>query len=169
MVGLRGELSRPSDPRGPPPACPPRPLPLPPLTAGLAFPHPSLLQRKGPEQCTCCRGCGETECLWCHGTGAMTVGDTLFCSEQGCKPCPVCHGSVSAAELNGHPASNPTHIEEESTWCALHAPYQCFFLPCACAGRVQVRALPRHRQAGSVDGAGRLPYLLLAPLTLTQL
>jgi hypothetical protein len=25
----------------------------------------------------------------------MTLGDTLFCSEQGCRPCPVCAGSVS--------------------------------------------------------------------------
>lgn len=42
--------------------------------------------------CTCCLGSKELECTWCHGTGVMTVGDQLFCSDQGCRPCPVCSG-----------------------------------------------------------------------------
>jgi hypothetical protein len=27
------------------------------------------LQRKRPAECDCCNGSGETECIWCHGTG----------------------------------------------------------------------------------------------------
>lgn len=55
-----------------------------------------LLQRKRPELCDCCHGQGDRECLWCHGTGVMTVGDLLFCDDnEGCRPCPVCHGSGS--------------------------------------------------------------------------
>ena len=54
-----------------------------------------LVQRKRPERCDCCAGSGERECAWCHGTGAMTVGDTLFCTHEGCRPCPVCRGNVS--------------------------------------------------------------------------
>lgn len=46
-----------------------------------------------PESCEPCRGSGLIECTWCHGTGALTVGDTLFCSSEGCKTCPVCHGT----------------------------------------------------------------------------
>lgn len=53
-----------------------------------------VLQRKRPERCECCSGSGERECPWCHGTGAMTVGDTLFCTHEGCRPCPVCKGGV---------------------------------------------------------------------------
>ena len=52
-----------------------------------------FLQKKRPEKCECCAGSGERECFWCHGTGAMTIGDTIFCSEGGCQHCPVCNGS----------------------------------------------------------------------------
>ncbi|KAL4433782.1 hypothetical protein ABPG75_000223 [Micractinium tetrahymenae] len=41
------------------------------------------------QKCECCRGTGEQECNWCHGT----VGDVLYCSEGGCAPCPVCRGT----------------------------------------------------------------------------
>lgn len=47
------------------------------------------------EQCPCCRGSREQECNWCHGTGAMTIGETLYCSNTGCAPCPVCRGTGS--------------------------------------------------------------------------
>lgn len=50
-------------------------------------------ERRRPQQCTSCKGSGETECSWCHGTGHMTVGDQLYCSSTGCHPCPVCHGT----------------------------------------------------------------------------
>lgn len=44
-------------------------------------------------KCDCCRGSGDQECNWCHGTGAMTIGEMLYCSEGGCTPCPVCRGT----------------------------------------------------------------------------
>lgn len=53
----------------------------------------SQTERNKVEQCECCGGSGELECGWCHGTGAMTVGDVLYCSEGGCAPCPVCRGT----------------------------------------------------------------------------
>lgn len=42
--------------------------------------------------CGCCQGTGEEECSWCHGTGALMVGDTLFRSADGGSHCPVCKG-----------------------------------------------------------------------------
>lgn len=42
--------------------------------------------------CSCCQGSGEEECAWCHGTGAMMVGDTLFRSSDGKSHCPICKG-----------------------------------------------------------------------------
>lgn len=64
-----------------------------PVPARVCSPAPPAPpQRKRPERCECCSGSGERECVWCHGTGAMTVGDTLYCSETGCSPCPVCRG-----------------------------------------------------------------------------
>lgn len=47
-------------------------------------------QRSRPCPCECCRGSGEVECSFCHGTGALTLGDTLYCSDTGCQPCPAC-------------------------------------------------------------------------------
>jgi DnaJ-class molecular chaperone len=45
------------------------------------------------EECSTCQGRGEIECEWCHGTGALTVGDVIFCdTSTGCKPCVVCKG-----------------------------------------------------------------------------
>ena len=35
------------------------------------------------------------------GAGAMMVGHERFCSlEQGCKPCPVCNGTVISVTIN---------------------------------------------------------------------
>ncbi|KAI8467111.1 MAG: hypothetical protein J3K34DRAFT_45565 [Monoraphidium minutum] len=42
--------------------------------------------------CSCCTGSGESECRWCHGTGAMMAGDTFLRSEDGSSHCPVCKG-----------------------------------------------------------------------------
>ncbi|KAF8065923.1 hypothetical protein HT031_002984 [Scenedesmus sp. PABB004] len=47
--------------------------------------------------CTCCQGSGEEECAWCHGTGALMVGDTLFRSAAGGSNCPVCKGKGHVA------------------------------------------------------------------------
>lgn len=56
--------------------------------------HPlGLTQRRKPSECSLCSGSGEVECQFCHGTGVMTVGDRLFCNNQGCHACPVCKGS----------------------------------------------------------------------------
>lgn len=56
-----------------------------------------------PERCADCRGTGELECRFCAGTGSMTVGDTLYCSETGCSPCPVCGatGDVRCGSCSG--------------------------------------------------------------------
>ena len=35
---------------------------------------PPALQRNKVELCQCCRGSGERECEWCHGTGTHAVG-----------------------------------------------------------------------------------------------
>lgn len=53
----------------------------------------SQSERNKVERCEPCGGTGECECGWCHGTGAMTIGDVLYCSEGGCAPCPVCRGT----------------------------------------------------------------------------
>ncbi|KAL6779391.1 hypothetical protein ACKKBG_A12150 [Auxenochlorella protothecoides x Auxenochlorella symbiontica] len=45
-----------------------------------------------PMLCECCDGKGELECSWCHGTGVMTLGDTLYCSDGGCSLCIICKG-----------------------------------------------------------------------------
>lgn len=47
--------------------------------------------RKG-KVCTCCNGAGTQECSWCHGTGMLMIGDTMFCSTSGSCKCPVCAG-----------------------------------------------------------------------------
>lgn len=51
-----------------------------------------MSEGRRPEQCDSCRGSGEYECSWCHGTGVMTIGDTIYCNHEGCKSCPVCRG-----------------------------------------------------------------------------
>ncbi|GAX78657.1 hypothetical protein CEUSTIGMA_g6095.t1 [Chlamydomonas eustigma] len=59
--------------------------------------HLDLLWKIGkkprPESCTCCKGSRERECDWCHGTGVLTIGDSILCStaEHNSK-CPVCKG-----------------------------------------------------------------------------
>lgn len=55
----------------------------------------SVSQRGRPRPCECCRGSGERECAWCNGVGVLTLGETLFCSDQGCTSCPVCSGTGS--------------------------------------------------------------------------
>ncbi|KAL6763952.1 hypothetical protein V8C86DRAFT_2484611 [Haematococcus lacustris] len=48
-----------------------------------------IAKSRKPESCSCCNGTGEKECDWCHGTGFMTVGDTIF-TNPGSNQCPVC-------------------------------------------------------------------------------
>jgi len=54
--------------------------------------------------CDQCGGTGEIECPYCHGTGALTVGDVLFCDNTGCKKCVVCRsgsGLVQCTKCRG--------------------------------------------------------------------
>jgi hypothetical protein len=53
-----------------------------------------FVQEKAPRPCKCCSGERSVECEFCHGTGAMQLGDTLYCSDTGCSVCPVCRGVV---------------------------------------------------------------------------
>ena len=79
----------------------PPPQPASPRPAALqrSRPYPPVLdaQRGRPRPCECCRGSGERECAWCNGVGVLTLGETLFCSDQGCSSCPVCRGTVRAS------------------------------------------------------------------------
>uniref|UniRef100_A0A7S3RA86 CR-type domain-containing protein n=1 Tax=Dunaliella tertiolecta TaxID=3047 RepID=A0A7S3RA86_DUNTE len=50
------------------------------------------MKRQKAETCNCCQGSAETECEWCHGTGVMMLGDTIYVNAQGTKPCPICKG-----------------------------------------------------------------------------
>lgn len=63
------------------------------LASHLQLVYDATEKRSKVEPCGTCRGSGEQECNWCHGTGAMTIGDTLYCSNGGCAPCPVCRGT----------------------------------------------------------------------------
>eukprot|EP01023_Acetabularia_acetabulum_P021048 TRINITY_DN21003_c0_g3_i2.p3 TRINITY_DN21003_c0_g3~~TRINITY_DN21003_c0_g3_i2.p3 ORF type:complete len:157 (+),score=11.11 TRINITY_DN21003_c0_g3_i2:155-625(+) len=48
---------------------------------------------KQSQMCGCCKGCGQQECDWCHGTGVLTVGDTLLCDTvASSSKCAVCKG-----------------------------------------------------------------------------
>ena len=56
-----------------------------------ALPVPA--QASKPTPCSTCRGSGEEECQWCHGTGFMMVGDQMFNSTaSSAGGCPVCKG-----------------------------------------------------------------------------
>jgi hypothetical protein len=55
------------------------------------------VQDKAPTACRKCNSEGTTECQFCHGTGVMQLGDTLYCSNTGCSVCPVCNGMVRSA------------------------------------------------------------------------
>mmetsp|Transcript_5187 Transcript_5187/g.11312 ORF Transcript_5187/g.11312 Transcript_5187/m.11312 type:complete len:163 (-) Transcript_5187:1596-2084(-) len=53
-----------------------------------------IRKTRSAEACSECKGAREKECDWCHGTGVMTVGDTLFCSTSThSSKCPVCRGT----------------------------------------------------------------------------
>lgn len=128
------------------------------------LPFSALQQRSKVEQCSCCRGSGDKECDWCHGTGAMTLGDTLYCSEGGCTPCPVCRGTVRPCGLpfvlGSRDAVLPaccsyTRAGHQGRYRELRVqpasnPARCL-LPLA--GRLQVRELPRHRAARQLAAA----------------
>ncbi|KAK9843795.1 hypothetical protein WJX81_006767 [Elliptochloris bilobata] len=61
-------------------------------------------KRRKPVPCDCCDGSGEKPCSWCNATGAMRIGEHVFCSlETGCKPCPVCNskGAVKCSHCKG--------------------------------------------------------------------
>mmetsp|Transcript_59318 Transcript_59318/g.120581 ORF Transcript_59318/g.120581 Transcript_59318/m.120581 type:complete len:153 (-) Transcript_59318:171-629(-) len=48
-------------------------------------------KRDRPQVCSSCSGSGECECPWCHGTGVLTLGDSLVCSTTNhASKCPVC-------------------------------------------------------------------------------
>ena len=71
------------------------------------LPH---VQEHRPEQCACCGGSGQGRCTFCRGSGALTLGDHVFCSlEEGCKSCPVCKskGSVKCVHCKGTGARAP--------------------------------------------------------------
>ena len=54
-------------------------------------------QRRKPLPCTGCRGTGLCDCQFCRGSGAMTVGEQVFCSlAEGCRGCPACKRKVPA-------------------------------------------------------------------------
>ncbi|CAL8469859.1 g9401 [Coccomyxa elongata] len=61
---------------------------------------------KNAKPCTCssCEGTGHQPCSWCNSTGAMRLGEYLFCSvESGCKPCPICRskGNIPCEHCKG--------------------------------------------------------------------
>lgn len=59
--------------------------------------------RPKPARCACCHGSGQRLCTWCRGSGALTLGDTVYCSETGCSPCPICTntGTVECQHCKG--------------------------------------------------------------------
>lgn len=59
------------------------------------------MQEGPPKQCDVCAGEGTVECNFCHGTGVMQLGDTLYCSDTGCSVCPVCGGDVRSLLVYG--------------------------------------------------------------------
>eukprot|EP00878_Enallax_costatus_P011043 GHUV01011533.1.p1 GENE.GHUV01011533.1~~GHUV01011533.1.p1 ORF type:complete len:166 (+),score=9.81 GHUV01011533.1:236-733(+) len=71
-------------------------------------------------ECGCCNGTGLEECHWCHGTGAMMVGDRLFRSADGASHCPICKGkgytSCENCRGTGYRASwlGPDHCRNPS-------------------------------------------------------
>lgn len=67
--------------------------------------------------CSCCQGTGEEECAWCHGTGALMVGDTLFRSSDGSSHCPVCKGKGAV------PCENCRGTGYRASW--MQGPDQC--------------------------------------------
>ena len=60
------------------------------------------MQNQAPKVCSGCKSDGSIECRFCHGTGVMQLGDTLYCSNSGCSVCPVCDGVVSSIPVVCH-------------------------------------------------------------------
>ncbi|CAL5218966.1 g720 [Coccomyxa viridis] len=57
-----------------------------------------------PAPCSHCEGVGHEPCPWCNSTGAMRIGEHVFCSiDSGCKPCPICNskGRISCKHCMG--------------------------------------------------------------------
>jgi hypothetical protein len=57
------------------------------------------VQEQAPKVCKSCKGSQSTECAFCHGTGVMQLGDTIYSSVTGFSACPACKGRVCISIL----------------------------------------------------------------------
>eukprot|EP00741_Cyanophora_paradoxa_P015834 tig00020904_g15287.t1 len=51
------------------------------------------MESSEPRRCAACEGSGMIECRWCHGSGALSLGDRMVCSITGGSRCTICKGN----------------------------------------------------------------------------